>query len=315
MSYNHDQRDGRHSNNPQPSKPNDKDMRLPWAYPLPGTIKSRLEGHDVPTCSHLGLLLHTFLPYQAMAKEEPDRDTDTALFLRTESQNDRRKGKEDKSRAIWLSEVATRFTQQVKNDRSELGDMLKNWHIRWETMVKAYGATEKSEPPTLFERTSTGRVIVGLGGPSPLETDMTLHHVYGLPYLPGSALKGMTCAYATHMNVPLKDMSRIFGETTGSGTVIFFDAIPGENLTLDLDIMNPHYPNYYQGSDPPSDDQSPRPIFFLTVKNSTFHFAVAPRPGALGNEGDAGQAAKWLGDALASEGIGGKTSSGYGVFR
>ncbi len=240
-------------------------------------------------CQNLRQLLHAFLPQEVH--------------------------KGDDSRRRWLSDVANYITQQLKDEDSLIACIQKYWHIRWETMVKAYGATEKSEPPTLFERTSTGRVIVGLGGPSPLETDMTLHHVYGLPYLPGSALKGMTCAYATHMNVPLKDMSRIFGEKTGSGTVIFFDAIPGENLTLDLDIMNPHYPNYYQGSDPPSDDQSPRPIFFLTVKNSTFHFAVAPRPGALGNEGDAGQAAKWLGDALASEGIGGKTSSGYGVFR
>jgi len=36
------------------------------------------------------------------------------------------------------------------------------------------------------------RLVVGLGLPSPLETGITLHHLYGIPYLPGSAIKGVT---------------------------------------------------------------------------------------------------------------------------
>jgi CRISPR-associated protein Cmr6 len=35
------------------------------------------------------------------------------------------------------------------------------------------------------------RMIVGLGNKSVHETSMTLHHVYGIPYIPGSALKGV----------------------------------------------------------------------------------------------------------------------------
>jgi CRISPR-associated protein Cmr6 len=39
------------------------------------------------------------------------------------------------------------------------------------------------------------RLIVGLGAASVYETSMTLHHIYGIPYLPGSAIKGVTRSY------------------------------------------------------------------------------------------------------------------------
>ena len=35
------------------------------------------------------------------------------------------------------------------------------------------------------------RMVVGLGNESVYETSMTLHHIYGIPYIPGSALKGI----------------------------------------------------------------------------------------------------------------------------
>jgi CRISPR-associated protein Cmr6 len=35
------------------------------------------------------------------------------------------------------------------------------------------------------------RIIVGLGGASVYETSMTLHHIYGVPYIPASSIKGV----------------------------------------------------------------------------------------------------------------------------
>ena len=35
------------------------------------------------------------------------------------------------------------------------------------------------------------RLIVGLGSENVQETNMTLHHIYGIPYIPGSAVKGV----------------------------------------------------------------------------------------------------------------------------
>jgi len=40
------------------------------------------------------------------------------------------------------------------------------------------------------------RMIVGLGSASPLETNITLDRIYGYPYIPSSAIKGTTRAYA-----------------------------------------------------------------------------------------------------------------------
>ncbi|HED37354.1 MAG TPA: type III-B CRISPR module RAMP protein Cmr6 [Ignavibacteria bacterium] len=39
------------------------------------------------------------------------------------------------------------------------------------------------------------RLIVGLGNESVYETSMTLHHIYGFPYVPGSAVKGVARSY------------------------------------------------------------------------------------------------------------------------
>ena len=39
------------------------------------------------------------------------------------------------------------------------------------------------------------RLIVGLGNESVYETSITLHHIYGIPYIPGSAIKGVVRSY------------------------------------------------------------------------------------------------------------------------
>ena len=41
------------------------------------------------------------------------------------------------------------------------------------------------------ELTTSWRVIPGLGNASVFETGMTLHHIYGFPYLPASSIKGI----------------------------------------------------------------------------------------------------------------------------
>lgn len=42
-----------------------------------------------------------------------------------------------------------------------------------------------------FTMSTNGRLITGLGGASVYETDITLHHIYGFPYLPASGIKGV----------------------------------------------------------------------------------------------------------------------------
>jgi CRISPR-associated protein Cmr6 len=85
---------------------------------------------------------------------------------------------------------------------------------------------------------------------------------------------------------------------------------------LELDVMTPHFPDYYSDKKnrvPPSDDQNPVPIPFLTVKAGVcFGFAVGWR-GASHPDAHA-QAVEWLKAGLQNLGAGGKTAAGYGYF-
>jgi CRISPR type III-B/RAMP module RAMP protein Cmr6 len=215
--------------------------------------------------------------------------------------------------------------------------LAQNVYRRWLRMMKSLGAVR-------FELALDWRMVVGLGGETVLETDITLHHLYGLPIIPGSALKGLTRAYVAgeekeYFIIPPDkpgaapgpsleektdhpDIQRIFGMQKQAGTVLFFDALPtnGEAAFV-VDIMNPHYPEYYRTLQsktitPPTNDQSPNPIAFLAVMNTTFTFALAARdPNNQRHKDDVELVREWLQKALQKYGVGGKTSAGYGYFR
>jgi len=112
------------------------------------------------------------------------------------------------------------------------------------------------------------------------------------------------------------DFRVIFGTPATAGRAVFFDAIPAQLPTLELDVMNPHFPEYYKGNAPPTDWQSPVPVYFLTVAAGTeFRFGVGWR-GALDEAGQCLRrlAQNWLTEGLINLGAGAKTSAGYGYF-
>lgn len=169
------------------------------------------------------------------------------------------------------------------------------------------------------------RLIIGLGNENVLETGITLHHTYGTPVIPGTALKGLAAHYCNHIYGAADDRFRkggdcyttIFGTSDDSGHFIFHDAwITPETLTtsrgLLLDVITPHHGEYYAAkSEYPTDFDEPNPIIFLSV-SGTFHVAVSCD--VAGEEGE-----RWtefvfniLTHALGEWGVGGKTSAGYG---
>ena len=161
------------------------------------------------------------------------------------------------------------------------------------------------------------RLIVGLGSEHVQETNMTLHHIYGIPYIPGSAVKGVLRHwwlqenFGDNENRALKDENflALFGSQNLRGEVQFLDAYP-EEVHFAKDIMNPHYPNYYSGSAPPTDSQNPNPIPFLTVEKTSFRFAFLSKKQRLLD-----QLKARFEDVLELKGIGAKTAVGYGYFR
>lgn len=196
------------------------------------------------------------------------------------------------------------------------------------------------------------RLVIGLGTSSVFETGMTLHHTYGIPYIPASSVKGLVRSYVIveiYKNeieaISKKDFCDVFGcsgegkigaskyksyykfeaeknnDQTESGerqgNVTFFDAFPLGKIKLEADIMNPHYPDYYgdtEGKIPPADWQNPIPIQFLSVgKETSFQFVIGVK-----KEKDTiilNQTKNWLQKALEERGIGAKTAVGYGYMK
>lgn len=263
--------------------------------------------------------------------------------------------------------------------------------------------------------TSVWRLIVGWGTNPTLETGLTLHHLYGFPYIPGTAVKGLLHHVAemeamkywpedfpgnelpesipqeldTFLNELVeiyllfgslhlerawsKDKTKRYGpltprealqklldyitnneklnenwksevkfinillnENTG-GILRFYDAVPEpeQNELLQVDIVNPHYGEYYKenSSYPPSDDQQPVPITFIAVRPEvTFLFPCTVKPPLCGSPRDKQEANRqaffldlslkrikdrvtgWLSRGLGLWGIGAKTAAGYGYF-
>jgi CRISPR type III-B/RAMP module RAMP protein Cmr6 len=279
-------------------------------YHLPYQTKEALkEFNPDEACQNLGLLLDKYMPKN--------------IFTGS--------GKSD-----WLSNILKPIKgSQAQNNHIDL-EFSRNVYQRWYSMLQCSGV----EP---FHLRVDWRMIVGLGGETVLETDLNLHHLYGIPIIPGSALKGLTRAYVAeaykeyhvpedqpeekrHASKSIDDdhsvIKRIFGHQDVAGTVCFFDAMPlSGQAQFVVDIMNPHYPDYYRSlqSDritAPSNNQQPNPVSFLTVTNTTFTFALTPRnPHKDQHRGDVALVQKWLQEALQKYGVGGKTSAGYGYFQ
>lgn len=193
------------------------------------------------------------------------------------------------------------------------GDFFKRWR---KTLEDLCGMENCREARVL------GRMAVNLGSEAVLETSIALHRTYGVPYIPGSALKGLASHYVLHYQNKeewgrdSEAFKTLFGDTTSAGYVTFYDAlyVPGTGKGLAPDVITVHHLDYYQGKKPdylngqeapPADWDSPIPIPFITA---TGRFLIA----LSGPDEWVKAAFDILTFALEREGIGAKTSSGYG---
>ncbi len=210
---------------------------------------------------------------------------------------------------------------------------------RWRRSLRS------SEHTTTWTGRCDGRLLVGVGAATVLETGVALHHTYGVPYVPGSALKGLCAHYAAEVigredpawQLPpsTNDGDRgwahglVFGTTERMGLITFLDGwlVPGEGSALVGDVLTPHHPDYYGGGDRlewPADWDDPVPVSFLSVRG-TFLFAVESEverieePDRKGDEladkvTDLREevVTRIAKSALMEWGIGAKTTAGYG---
>ncbi len=158
------------------------------------------------------------------------------------------------------------------------------------------------------------RFVTGLGRSHPVENGFAWHPTLGTPYLPGSSIKGLVRAWAREQGETesTEEIDRLLGSRNQVGVLCFLDAIPTQPVSLEIDVMTPHYGGWTE-TKPPGDWRSPTPIpFLVTAPRTRFLFCIVPR-GADGKSAIA-TAFEWLTSALQWAGAGAKTSVGYGYM-
>lgn len=257
-----------------------------------------------------------------------------------------------------FDKLGKKVVQNIQSIKEQILSSASNTLRKYNAKIEKFGIYKVS-------LTTSNRLVVGLGSTSVLESSIKLHHIYGVPYIPSSAIKGVLRAYKmwelsdwnlelfkafefaislvyekckspdTEFSKKLNEINSkelnseqrvliekkdeiikkknelfnflsIFGSQSVKGSLIVFDAFPEIFKGFDIDIMNPHYPEYYQGNEPPADWQNPTPIKFLAIpKGTRFNFYFLNPYEHLETD---------LKNALSVFGIGAKTSLGYGIF-
>jgi CRISPR-associated protein Cmr6 len=194
------------------------------------------------------------------------------------------------------------------------------------------------------------RLLVHLGRASVLENvGLYCDRVTGLPWIPGTSLKGVLSTWAywegcfgrdgtpgeikicqTDGTATGKQLTRswiakhgadksdlamrILGDDSLSGSkcageIVFVGGFPADPPVMGLDIVNPHF-------EPDGKDASRlRPNTFLTIEPGTgWQFAFYARSGVPDAERILKETTRWLMEALTQLGVGAKTAAGYGRF-
>ena len=208
---------------------------------------------------------------------------------------------------------------------------------RWKRVLVESGAI-------VAEVSAFERLLVGHGNPSGLEVGLTLHKTYGVPYLPGTALKGVLNHYlatwgqyeeggaawrgvkyvgGAPAEPPGAFHKALFGapaipalDAGSRGGVRFEDALyihgsVERDEVLTPDVVTPHQDQYYKkygANDAWANEwDEPVPVGFVSVRpGARFLLAVS------GPKEAAALAMAHLLDALETHGVGAKTRAGYG---
>lgn len=194
---------------------------------------------------------------------------------------------------------------------SSASDAYRRAYARWKYALEARGAR-------IVLADLTGPLAVGLGAESPLEIGLTTHHTYGMPVIPGSAIKGLCLRGADRALEKNGASSKaLFGDTDSASYFIFHDAWYDPHSVggkpFQRDVITVHHRDYYGRKKDawPTDFDDPVPVPFLSVRpGATFCFALEAPDAAW-----ADFAEKLLCWSIVNLGVGGKTNAGYGRFR
>ena len=190
-----------------------------------------------------------------------------------------------------------------------------------------------------------GRLAINLADSLIQNAGISLDRLFGLPFIPGSAVKGV-CRHAAFEELksasaegqqPLFDLFRaVFGTAdtdfkngelrlfqrllagraeNQKGAIAFLPAYPVNEARVVVDLTNVHYPDYYRtGRTEDLSKERPQPNPFPAVEmGAQFAFCIVLN-GINNDPGLLKAATRWLETALTVGGLGAKTASGYGWF-
>ncbi|MEX1028026.1 MAG: type III-B CRISPR module RAMP protein Cmr6 [Candidatus Paceibacterota bacterium] len=266
-----------------------------------------------PASAHAGLLFDKFADAWRYKKDRNDNRVEPVELEFDKGYGQRKEGANE-----WIN----RFQRSAGNP-----DRLAEACRRQRQMVTRLGGK-------VLVLTNPDRFVTGMGREHPLENGFAWHHTLGVPYLPGSSLKGMLAAWLREETDEWDwnsrrwkletNGARWFGTQGQAGQIIFFDMLPLKPPTLCVDVMTPHYGPYYlnkevpdyQNADVPGDWHSPVPITFLTVApDQSWQLGIVPAAGVRKIHNAAfAELVDNLREAIEVNGAGAKTAIGYGRF-
>lgn len=230
-------------------------------------------------------------------------------------------GIEDKKRSL-KTEALHAVVENYKNASSSLNGFIKSRNQLFQSLEHQHG-----DRFATLRLVNSSRLLLHLGRSNVLENvGLYCDHTTGLPLIPGTALKGVLSTWACweanqnadgtfpeadQWTIERKDLHRrIFGDNAknGSGSageIVFLGGFPTSPPKLELDILTPH-PDEGRGRITPN--------LFLSIAQGTiwnFGFlALNPR-----SRDDLPSVLCLAEECLSCNGLGAKTSSGYGQFR
>ncbi|MQX37569.1 type III-B CRISPR module RAMP protein Cmr6 [Roseospira navarrensis] len=212
-------------------------------------------------------------------------------------------------------------------DRQRAGHAGKPWMLeqgaRQRRALEAL-ARRSGRVLTMVEARTLSRFVTGLGADHPTDNGFRFDPSSGLPFLPGSAVKGLCRRAAELEGRSQADRDAWFGPdlthtavTAAQGGVSFFDGVPLHWPSLAVDVVTSHHPTYYRTltekdgfrRKPPTETEDPVPVPFLTVDAG----AVFSIP-LLSRAAEAEAVASLLVTGLSWLGLGAKTAVGYGIM-
>jgi CRISPR-associated protein Cmr6 len=167
-----------------------------------------------------------------------------------------------------------------------LGDAA--WFSAAAARQQALASALPEEQRQIIDAVSTAPFATGLGLEHPVDNGFAFLTPYGLPYLAGSGVKGVLRQAANELRddgdgaitQPLIDSvvrPGLQGADALRGALSCWDVFPqpfGDNLVVE--IMTPHFGDYYQNRGTPHDAGKPNPIPFLAVPRAPHSASSLP---------------------------------------